>query len=148
MDQIHWANIIIKAVSASSTCEESFNFDIVSDEDGDGIPLEEDNCPDDYNPNKKTHYPPQKNGIGDACDCEGNFNCDANLGSDDVTLFIADTGRNTYNDPCANGNPCNGDFNCDGSVASDDVTMFIEDTGRNTYNNPCPICDGSAWCNY
>ena len=67
----------------------------------------------------------------------------------DVTLFIADTGRNTYNDPCGNGNPCNGDFNCDGSVASDDVTKFIEDTGRNTYNNPCPICDPEVpWCVY
>ena len=92
--------------------------------------------------------PPQGNGIGDACDCEGNFNCDANLGSDDVSLFLIDTGRNTYNDPCTNGNPCNGDFLCDGSVDSLDVSKFLDDTGRNTYNNPCPICDGSAWCVY
>ncbi len=118
------------------------------DDDGDGVGDACDNCPADPNPGQEDSLPPQKNGIGDACDCEGNFNCDANLGSDDVGLFIADTGRNIYNDRCTNLNPCNGDFGCDGSVDSGDVSLFLEDTGRNTYNNPCPACVAGAWCSY
>ncbi len=123
---------------------------LATDDDGDCISNNEDNCPNIHNPNQfDTYPPPQGNGIGDACDCEGNFNCDANLASDDVSLFLLDTGRNIYNDPCTNGNPCNGDFGCDGSVDSGDVAIFIEDTGRNTYNNPCPFCDPAVpWCVY
>ncbi len=94
------------------------------------------------------NYPPGGNGAGDACECEGSFTCDQSLGSDDVSLFLLDTGRNTYNRPCTNPDPCNGDFLCDGSVDAYDVTKFLEDTGRNLYNNPCPVCDGSAWCSY
>ncbi len=95
------------------------------------------------------HYPPGGNNIGDICDCEGNFNCDENVASDDVALFIADTGRNTSNNRCTNEEPCNGDFLCDGSVDSGDVSLFIEDTGRNLYNNPCPLCDPEIpWCVY
>ncbi len=78
------------------------------------------------------NYPPGGNGVGDACECEGSFTCDQSLGSDDVSLFLLDTGRNTYNRPCTNLDPCNGDFLCDGSVDAYDVTKFIEDTGRNT----------------
>ena len=77
---------------------------------GDGVGDVCDNCPTVYNPQQDDNYPPQGNNIGDACDCEGNFNCDGSLASDDVNAFVADTGRNTYNNPCTNGNPCNGDF--------------------------------------
>ena len=119
------------------------------DPDSDGLTACYDNCPNHYNPLQEDTYPPPPgNGIGDACDCEGNFNCDVNLASDDVALFIADTGRNIYNNRCTNGNPCNGDFGCDGSVDSGDVSLFIADTGRNTYSNPCPVCVAGPWCVY
>ena len=131
------------------SCPDLGNTNYQTDSDTDGVGNLCDNCPNDYNPLQEDTYPPPPgNSIGDACDCEGNFNCDVNLGSDDVSAFIADTGRNIYNNRCTNENPCNGDFLCDGSVDSVDVSVFIEDTGRNTYNNPCPICDVSAWCVY
>ena len=120
-----------------------------NDYDNDTVCGDVDNCPSLANLDQLDNYPPQGNGIGDACDCEGNFNCDANLGSDDVSNFISDTGRNLYNNRCTNANPCNGDFGCDGSVDSLDVSKFLEDTGRNTYNNPCPTCDPEVpWCTY
>ena len=113
----------------------------------DGVPSGVDNCPDIYNPDQEDTYPPQGNGIGDACDCEGNFDCDGDVDTDDVREFLLDFGRSTYDDPCTN-DWCNGDFNCDGGVASEDLTKMLEDLGRNLYNNPCPDCVGGDWCSY
>jgi hypothetical protein len=113
----------------------------------DGIPSGADNCPDTYNSDQEDTYPPQGNGIGDACDCEGNFDCDGDVDTDDIRAFLLDFGRNPYNDPCTN-DWCNGDFNCDGGVASEDLTKMLEDLGRNLYNNPCPDCVGGDWCSY
>jgi len=113
----------------------------------DGVPSGADNCPDLYNPDQEDTYPPQGNGIGDACDCEGDFDCDGDVDTDDIREFLLDFGRNPYNDPCTN-DWCNGDFNCDGAVASNDATKMIEDFGRNLYNNPCPVCEVGDWCSY
>ena len=118
------------------------------DSDGDGIPDVVDNCPTVYNPNQEDNYPPGGNGIGDACECEGDFNCDGNVDATDVTAFLVDFGRNQYVDPCTSANPCNGDFNCDGNVDATDVIKFLEDFGRNLYNNPCPACVAGVWCSY
>ena len=107
-----------------------------------------DNCPDTYNPNQEDTYPPQGNGIGDACDCECDFDCDGDVDATDVETFLVDFGRFQLNNPCANGNPCNGDTICDADVDSDDVTMFLEDFGRSTFNNPCPPCVTGSWCVY
>jgi hypothetical protein len=98
--------------------------------------------------NQDDTYPPQGNEIGDACDCEGDFNCDGNVDAGDVTAFLFDFGRNQFNDPCTTGSPCNGDVNCDTNVDATDVTKFLEDFGRNQFNNPCPACAGGAWCVY
>jgi hypothetical protein len=86
--------------------------------------------------------------IGDACECEADFNCDGNVDAIDVMSFLTDFGRNQFNNPCTSGSPCNGDFNCDGNVDSTDVTKFLEDFGRNAFNNPCPACVVGAWCVY
>jgi len=116
--------------------------------DGDGVGDICDNCPNDYNPDQLDTYPPQGNGIGDACDCEADFDCDGKVDALDVEHFLWDFGRNEYNDPCTDDRWCYGDFLCDGSVDSPDVTKLLEDFGRNTYNNPCPACEAGDWCNY
>ena len=98
-------------------------------------------------------HPPQGNGIGDVCDCEGDFNCDGNVDAADVGSFLNDFARNQYTPvppgPCSNRSPCNGDFNCDGNVDSTDVKLFLSDFGRNQFNNPCPACNPEiSWCVY
>jgi len=125
-----------------------------TDKDGYGNPgfllntCPEDNCPTTPNPDQLDTYPPQGNGIGDACDCEANFDCDADVDANDVTAFLTDFGRNQYNRPCTAQNPCYGDFLCDGDVDASDVIKFLEDFGRSQFNNPCPVCEAGNWCVY
>ena len=88
------------------------------------------------------------NVIGDACDCESDFNCDGNVDATDVTSFLTDFGRNQFNNPCSAVSPCNGDINCDSNVDATDVTLFLEDFGRNQFNSPCPQCVVGDWCVY
>jgi len=140
--------------------------------DGDGIPDDEDNCPMDFNPNQEDadgdcigdvcdpepdvydpsapdSYPPGGNDIGDACDCEGNFNGDSDCDGSDAASFKADFGRNPMSDPCTTVNPCNGDFSCDGDVDGSDAALFKQDFGRSQFQNPCPACEsGVEWCGY
>ena len=98
--------------------------------------------------NQEDTYPPQGNGIGDACDCEGNFDCDGDVDADDVTEFLNHFGREQYYRPCTSQDPCIGDFTCDADVDADDVAKFLEDFGREQYNNPCPACEVGDWCVY
>jgi len=114
----------------------------------DGSPYENDNCPDEYNPEQEDTYPPGGNGIGDACDCECDFDCSGGVDANDVTAFLTDFGRSTYNNPCTNADPCNGDVDCNANVDANDVTMFLQDFGRSQYNNPCPPCVAGPWCVY
>jgi hypothetical protein len=93
-------------------------------------------------------YPPGGNGIGDACDCEADFDCSGGVDATDVGAFLTDFGRSTFFNPCTNSDPCNGDFNCDTNVAADDVSKFLEDFGRSQYFNPCPACVPGDWCEY
>jgi len=98
--------------------------------------------------NQEDLYPPQGNGIGDACDCECDFDCDSDVDADDVAAFLTDFGRFQFNNPCANDNQCHGDCECDTDVDADDVTMFLQDFGRFQFNNPCPVCVVGDWCVY
>jgi len=98
--------------------------------------------------NQEDTYPPGGNGIGDACECEGDFNCDGNVDATDVTSFLDHFGRSPFNNPCSNGSPCNGDFSCDWDVDAVDINIFLEDFGRSQYNNPCPTCVAGDWCVY
>ena len=118
------------------------------DSDVDGILDCDDNCPHAPNPDQTDTQPFQGNGIGDACNCEFDFNCDSNVDGTDVDLFLTDFGRNQFNDPCTNGNPCNGDVDCNAAVDAFDLTLFLEDFGRNQFNNPCPACVAGDWCVY
>ena len=124
-----------------------------TDNDGYGNPgfpntCEEDNCPYDHNPLQEDTYPPQGNGIGDACDCECNFDCDGDVDADDVEEFLNHFGRFQFNNPCTNDDPCSGDCECDTDVDADDVEKFLEDFGRFQFNNPCPACVLGDWCVY
>jgi hypothetical protein len=122
------------------------------DTDGDGMPDKyagiTDNCPTTPNPLQEDTYPPQGNGIGDACDCEADFDCDGDVDAFDIDTFLTDFGRGSYLNPCASGNPCNGDFSCDGDVDAFDIDTFLTDFGRNSYVNPCPACVVGDWCAY
>ena len=92
--------------------------------------------------NQEDSYPPNGNGIGDACECEGNFNCslDQDVDGSDAALFKTDFGRSTIEHPCIAGDTCNGDFYCDGDVDGTDASLFKSDFGRSAMQNPCPVC--------
>jgi hypothetical protein len=130
-------------------CDEDLDECVDGDDtDGDGVPDSSDNCPDTPNPDQEDTSPPQGNDIGDACDCECDFDCDQDVDAEDVETFLADFGRNEFNNSCASGIPCKGDFTCDGDVDADDATTFLEDFGRGPFNNPCPACEVGDWCVY
>jgi plastocyanin len=124
------------------TFNQTYNDNVV------GVPDDQDNCPDTPNPGQEDTFPPQGNGIGDACDCEGDFNCDGNVDATDVTSFLGDFGRSTFFNPCTTADPCNGDFDCNVNVDAADVTKFLEDFGRSQFFNPCPACVVEPWCTY
>ena len=107
-----------------------------------------DNCPGTFNPDQEDAYPPQGNGIGNACDCEGDFNCDQDVDGTDASLLKADFGRSQFNTPCEGSNPCHGDFDCDSDVDGTDTSKFKEDFGRSPFKNPCPSCVVQEWCMY
>ena len=114
------------------------------DSDGDGLFDNLDNCPNTVNPDQLDSYPSGGNGIGDACECEGNFNCveDNDCDGSDAALFKNDFGRSEFNRPCTLLDPCNGDFTCNGNVDGSDAALFKLDFGRSEFNNPCPT---GAW---
>jgi hypothetical protein len=94
-------------------------------------------------------YLPQGNGIGDACDCEGDFACDGDVDGSDASTFKADFGRSVIEHPCIADDPCDGDFFCDGDVDGGDASNFKQDFGRSVIQNPCPVCAaGLEWCSY
>ena len=85
----------------------------------------------------------------DSEDCEGNFDCDADVDGSDAALFKADFRRSLIENPCNNDSPCNGDFNCDYDCDGTDALRFKQDFGRSSLQNPCPVCvSGGAWCSY
>ena len=112
-------------------------------------PEGEDNCSEVYNPDQKDSYLPGGNGIGDACECEGDFDCDGDVDGWDGMFFKADLGRSAFFNSCThNDDPCNGDFDCDGDVDGIDAALFKLDFGRNQFSNPCPACEVGKWCVY
>lgn len=118
------------------------------DSDTDGLADCLDNCPQTPNAGQEDTYPPGGNKIGDACDCESDFNCDSNVDAGDVTSFLSDFGRSPFFNPCTDADPCNGDFDCNVNVDAGDVNKFFEDFGRSQFNNPCPVCISGNWCSY
>jgi hypothetical protein len=108
-----------------------------------------DNCSIVSNPGQEDTYPPDGNGCGDACECEGNFDGDADQDGTDAFTFKQDFGRSRILNPCTNADPCHGDFLCNGNVDGTDAFKFKTDFGRSALNNRCPInCVRVPWCNY
>jgi uncharacterized delta-60 repeat protein len=118
------------------------------DIDGDGIYNTEDNCPLHPNPLQEDTYPPQGNGKGDACDCEGNFNCDEDCDGTDATIFKEHFGRGEFTNPCTEELQCLGDFDCDQDCDGSDALLFKADFGRSQFTNSCPPCTAIDWCSY
>jgi hypothetical protein len=131
-------------------CDEALDscVDTPDDTDCDDISNAQDNCPDTYNPTQDDTLPPQGNGLGDVCDCEGNFDCDQDVDGTDAQFFKTDFGRSMFLNPCINPNPCNGDFDCDGDVDGTDARVFKDDFGRSMFKDPCPFCVVGTWCFY
>jgi hypothetical protein len=105
-------------------------FTITYDMDDDDVADADDNCPDYpngpglgtciYGPssgqtcmnnsqcgtngfcsmNQEDSFPPGGNGIGDACECEGDFNADGNVDGIDAAQFKSDFGRSSIHKPC------------------------------------------------
>ena len=67
-------------------------------------------CPNHFNTFQEDTFPPEGNGCGDVCECEGNFDDDEDQDGSDAATFKIDFGRSTFSNPCEAGNTCNGDF--------------------------------------
>jgi hypothetical protein len=119
-----------------------------SDADGDAIGDLRDNCPAIANSCQEDTFPPQGNGIGDACDCEEDFMCDGDVDGSDASMFKFHFGRSVAHYQCTALDPCRGDFSCDGDVDGSDASQFKSDFGRSAIQNPCPACVAGEWCTY
>jgi len=118
------------------------------DDDNDDLEDSMDNCPLVPNPNQDDSCPPEGNGIGDACECESDFDCDGDVDGTDATTFKLYFGRNLLFYPCDEINPCRGDFDCDQDCDGTDAALFKQDFGRSGFYNPCPVCVVGEWCLY
>ena len=106
------------------------NFIITNDVDDDGIADDEDNCPNHPNGpdlgtciygsaigqacsdnqecgaggfcsmDQEDNFPVGGNGIGEACECEGDFDADGDCDGTDAVTFKADFGRSNFSNPC------------------------------------------------
>jgi hypothetical protein len=119
-----------------------------NDIDEDGLCGDSDNCPHHNNPLQEDILPPQGNGIGDACECEGDFSCDGDVDGSDASVFKFHFGRSISHYQCTDWDPCRGDFACDGDVDGTDAILLKADFGRNSLNSPCAACVMGEWCSY
>ena len=80
-----------------------------NDADSDGMCEDVDNFLNNSNPGQEDLRPPQGNGIGDACDCEGDFDCDGDCDGTDAATFKIDFGRSLFDNTHVLMNPqCKG----------------------------------------
>ncbi|HHP7236659.1 MAG TPA: thrombospondin type 3 repeat-containing protein [Desulfobacterales bacterium] len=107
------------------------------DTDGDGFPDHSDNCPFTANDQMDRDL----DGIGDACQCRGDFTYDGDVDGSDLAVFAADFGRTD----CSATALCEGDFDGDGDVDGSDLAVFAAGFGQ----TGCPIigrkCSGALF---
>ena len=118
------------------------------DYDNDAIDDLDDNCPLTENPGQEDTYPPQGNSIGDACECEGDFDCDGDVDEYDFETFMGNFNQRKLDKLASAIDLSKGDFDCDSDVDGKDQIKFLEDFGRKPSNNPCPACEVGDWCVY
>jgi hypothetical protein len=118
------------------------------DKDNDNVLDDDDNCPLVANPGQEDTYPPDGNGIGDACECEADFDCDGDVDKDDLETFMANYNQSKLDKPASAIDLSRGDFDCDSDIDDNDQIKLLEDFGRNPLNNPCPVCEIGDWCSY
>ena len=118
------------------------------DSDSDGVNDDLDNCPGDNNPNQEDTYPPQKNGCGDACECEADIeppNGDGDVDGSDAFVFK----QKFFKPECATTPPyCPGDFDCDKDVDGSDAFMFKQDFFKPNCPTNCNPRGSAEWCEY
>ena len=107
-----------------------------------------DNCPAIANTGQEDTYPPQGNNIGDACECEGDFDCDGDVDKYDLETFMVHYNQLKSEKSAIAIDLSKGDFDCDSDIDDKDRIIFFEDFGRNPSNNTCPPCKGDEWCSY
>lgn len=49
---------------------------------------------------QEDNFPSGGNGIGEACECEGDFDADGDCDGTDAVTFKADFGRSSFSNPC------------------------------------------------
>lgn len=133
-------------LSGTTTKTGLFAAVIAADVDRDGISDPHDNCVNTFNPDQ---LDANRNGVGDACDCECDCHsdpeCDSVANIFDVVQIVDVAFRNQ--EPIPDGNPlcpnARTDLNCDGLTNIFDVTLLINVAFRNSdpmaeFCNPCP----------
>jgi arylsulfatase A-like enzyme len=118
------------------------------DYDNDAINDVDDNCPFTVNPGQEDTYPPQGNSIGDACECEADFDCDGDVDKYDRETFMANYNQSKLDKPASAIALSKGDFDCDLDVDYKDQIKLLEDLGRKPSDKPCPACKVGEWCTY
>ncbi len=108
-----------------------FHFDIIhagTDSDGDGIPDDDDNCPDDYNPDQEDT---DGDGIGDACDDDLDGDDIAN-DADNCAFVYNPTQEDCDDDGIGDVCDCPGDVDCDRDVDLSDLAQLLANYGTTT----------------
>jgi len=117
------------------------------DNDGDGIPNSEDNCPDIANPEQTDS---DYDTVGDACDnCPnvanpGQVDCDGDEMGDACDPDFVDSDNDTFDDACDNcpsvSNPYQ--YDCDNDTIGDACDNDTIDTDNDTVDDACDNCPG------
>lgn len=100
----------------------AYELDFFADDE---IHPDEDNCPHIYNPDQEDTIPPEGNGIGNACECHADSNCDTR-----VDLIDLMTLKREFMAPDCYTITCHADFNYDYKVNVADLMILYDELQR------------------
>ena len=86
--------------------------------------------------------------MGDACDCEGDFNCDGSVDDRDARIFKRNQLKTCYSlNPCPHEDLCKDDFDCTGKIDGADEMLFKSALRQKSKQQPLPdMCRGGVVC--